>query len=508
MVERTESKQNLEGHEQIAVKNPITGEEIGKIPVMTADEVRAAAQRARAAQPAWAARSVKERAGLLQAWADLMWQNQAQIIRKIREETGKNHFGAWEEATVIDSTVAYYAHRGPQLLKPRTRRTFVPGKQTGRVYYKPHGVCGFITPWNYPLLNALQDLIPALIAGNTVLHKPSEVAPYTSLYAVDLMYQAGIPRDVIQVITGDGRTGSALVDLADYISFTGSTATGRKIAARCAERLIPCSLELGGKDPLIVLNDADVDLAATGALIGALDNCGQICVSTERVYVEDGIYDRFMERLQHYAKQIKISNEDDFFDVHMGSLTNERELLRTEEHIADAVSQGAQVVFGGKRRPDLGPLFFEPTILTDVNHDMKLMREETFGPLLPVMRVKDADEAIRLANDSEYGLSASIYTRDLRRGEALATRLESGDAHINCTQWVFGVPSLPMGGVKNSGMGRRNGPEGILRFVKPQSILVDNQLMDKPKLTQLDPFAFRVALFLRSVRRRLPFLRL
>jgi len=508
VVERPETRNGVAERDQIAVNNPVTGAEIGKIPVMTTDEVRAAAAAAANAQPAWEARGVKERAALLQRWADLMWQHQDQVIQKIRQETGKNRFGAWEEVVVIDNTVSYYAHRAPQILRPHRRRTFVPGKQIGRVYYKPHGVCGFITPWNYPLLNALQDLIPALMAGNTVLHKPSEITPYTALYAVDLMIQAGIPRDVIQVLTGDGSTGAAMVDVVDYLSFTGSTATGRKIAVRCAERLIPCSLELGGKDPMIILQDADLDLAATGALIGALDNCGQVCVSTERVYVEDAVYDSFLERVKRYAAQLHIGSGDDFFNVHIGSLTNERELLRTEAHIADAVAKGAQVIHGGKRRPDLGPLFFEPTILANVDHSMTVMQEETFGPLMPIMRVKDADEAIALANDSEYGLSASIFSKDLKRAEALATRLESGDAHINCSQWVFGVPTLPMGGVKNSGMGRRNGPEGLLRFVKSQSILIDNQLLDKPKLTQLDPFGFRVALMLRSLRRRIPFLRL
>lgn len=507
VMERSETRNGTGGSNQIAVNNPVTSQEIGKIPILSADEVRAAAGRARAAQPGWEGRGVKERANLLRAWADLLWDDQKQAMQKIRSETGKNEIGSWLEVVVVDTVVAYYHHQAPRLLKPQTRRSLFPGKQTARVYYKPHGVCGFITPWNYPLNNAFIDLIPALIAGNTVLLKPSEITPFTAQYAVELMYKAGIPKDVIQIVTGDGRTGAALIDEVDYISFTGSTATGRKIAMRAAERLIPCSLELGGKDPLIILKDANVDLAASGTLIGALENAGQVCISTERVYVEDGIYDQYVERIRHYANQLKMGSGDGY-DVHVGSLTNERELLRTEAQVKDAVEKGAEIVYGGKRRPDLGPLFFEPTVLANVNHDMLAMREETFGPLVPIMRVKDADEALRLANDSEYGLSAAIFTKDLKRGEQLATRIESGDVCVNTTQWTFGTPSLPMGGVKNSGMGRRNGPEGLLRFVKAQSVLVDNQLMTKPNLTLGDPQAIKIFLLLRSLRRRLPFLRL
>jgi len=260
-----------------------------------------------------------------------------------------------------------------------------------------------------------------------------------------------------------------------------------------------------------VLADADLDLAASGTLVGALENAGQVCISTERIYVEAPIYDAFVAKIIDYAKQVVVSP----MEIHMGSLTNDRELERTEAHIADAVAKGAKVVYGGKRRPDLGPRFFEPTILTDVDHTMKVMTEETFGPLVPLMKVRDAEEAIRLANDNEYGLSAAIFTAaaaiftaDLRRGEQLATRIDSGDVNINTTQWTFGTPSLPMGGVKNSGMGRRNGPEGLLRFVRPQSVLVDNQLMSKPQLSLYSPFNIRVAMLLRRVRRWLPMLRI
>ncbi|MEZ4668814.1 MAG: succinic semialdehyde dehydrogenase [Anaerolineae bacterium] len=493
--------------EQIAVQNPVTQELLGHVPVRSAEEVRQAAVRARNAQPDWQELGVKARARLLRKWGDLLWADQKNVIHTIRSETGKTELGAWEEVVVIDNTVGYYTHNAERMLRPQTRKPTIPIRHKARVYYKPHGVAGFITPWNYPLLNAWQDAIPALIAGNTILLKPSEITPYTSLLVAKLMHKAGIPEDVVQIITGAGSTGSALVDVVDYIAFTGSTATGRKIAMRAAERLIPCSLELGGKDPLIVLSDADLELAAAETIVAAAsENSGQVCISTERVYVESGIYDRFIERVMYYADQVVIGPQDGY-GVHVGSLTNERELMRVEAQIKDALSKGAEIIHGGKRRPDLGPLFFEPTILVNVDHSMDVMREETFGPIIPIMRVKDADEAIQLANDSEYGLSAAILTSDLRRGEQLATRIESGDVHINTTHWIFGTPSLPMGGVKNSGMGRRNGPEGMLRFIKHQSILIDNQLLQKPSVARVDAIMMKGALLLRELRRRIPLLR-
>lgn len=505
-VERRAVQNGVEPREKLTITNPVTGAVIGVVPVMTSEDVQRAFERARAIQPAWQALGVADRARLVRRWGELMWEHQERLIQTIRAETGKTEWGAQMEVMVLDEGINYYVHHAPQWLKPQTRRSLAPVKQRGRVYYKPYGVAGFITPWNYPLLNGFQDLVPAMIAGNTILLKPSEITPHTAIETMKLMREAGIPHDVIQVLTGDGRTGAALVEVADYVAFTGSTTTGRKIAMRAAERLIPCSLELGGKDPMIILKDANLELAASGTLVGALENSGQVCVSTERVYVEDMIYDRYLERLLHYARQLRIGPQRGLA-VHVGSLTNERELLRVEAFIQDAVSKGAEVIFGGKRRPDLGPLFFEPTILVNVNHTMRLMREETFGPLIPIMRVKDADEALRLANDSEYGLSGSIFTRDLKRGEQLATKIESGDVTINSTKWVFGNLSLPMGGVKNSGMGRRNGPEGLMRFVKSQSVLVDNQLLDKPVLSLYNPLIIQPYMkLLRPLRKWLPFL--
>lgn len=491
--------------QQIAVRNPLTGETIGALRVMGRTEVEAAVQRARAAQPAWAQIPVRTRARLLRDWADVVWKDREQMMAIIRRETGKSMSSAFVEVAALDSITNHFAQQGPKILRRQKRRALFPIIEQARVYYHPHGVAGFITPWNYPYLNALGDLIPALIAGNTVVLKPSEITPYTALHSVEMMHKIGIPRDVVQVVTGDGTTGAALVDCVDYISVTGSTATGRKVALRAAERMIPYSLELGGKDPLIVLNDADLDAAVVGTLRSALENAGQACVSVERVYVEAGIYDAFITRIVDVSKQISLGATDDY-TVCMGCMTNERELLRTEEHIRDAVEKGARVLSGGKRRPDLGALFFEPTILVDVDHTMKAMTEETFGPIVSIMRVRDADEAIRLANDSEYGLSASIYTRNLKRGEQLAQRIESGDVSINRPLMIFGTPSLPMGGVKSSGVGRRNGAEGMLRFVRPQSILIDTLFLTPPSLLFTDSLSVTAFKTMRAVRRIMPFI--
>mgnify|MGYP000423045753 CR=1 FL=1 len=490
--------------EKIEVTNPVTGAVIGAIHKSTREEVRAAVERARKAQQGWAAMSVKERGALIRRWGDLLWEDQRNAMKIIRDESGKNDTGAYAEIIFIDNYVNYYVQHAPRLLAPKRRPPAFPLIQWAKVYYKPWGVVGMITPWNYPLGLSLCDAIPALIAGNAVVFKPSEITPFSTLYAIDLMHKAGIPRDVVQVVTGDGSTGAALVDLVDYVGFTGSTAVGRKVAVNAAERLIPYSLELGGKDAMIVLQDANVDLAASGVFIGGTENAGQMCISVERVYVEDPIYDRFVERVRHFAGQVNIGSGDGY-DVHVGSLTNEREMLRVERHIQDAVDKGAQLLSGGKRRPDLGPLFFEPAVLVNVDHSMDVMREETFGPIIPIMKVKDADEAIRMANDSEYGLSGSIFTRDLKRGEQLATRIDTGDIGVNRAAAVAASPKLPWGGQKNSGVGRRGGPEGLLRFVSTQSVLVDRQIGTKPALALLDPLTLNFLKLMRTVRRVLPF---
>lgn len=485
----------------IEIHNPITSELLGKIEVTTAEGVREAYERAKSIQATWEAVGVKGRANLLRKWATLLWDDQAEIIRRIRNETGKTEGNALLECIGVEQVVQYYQHHAHKILKPQARRTLFPGIEASKVYYKPHGVVGVISPWNYPFLLPFMDVVPALIAGNTVILKPSEVTPLIAEYATQKMYEAGVPQDVFQLVQGDGATtGSALVGLVDYVHFTGSTTTGRKIGIRCAERLIPYSLELGGKDASIVLNDANVDMTATLLIRGAYENAGQACVAIERVYVEAGIYEPLIESILRYMDKMQ-TGAGAGMDVHMGSLTNERELLRTEEHIQDALNKGAKLLYGGKRRPDLGPLFYEATILTDVTHEMKVMQEETFGPLMPIMKVKDVQEAIDLTNDSEYGLSSSIFSKDLSQAARYATQLDTGDVSVNRTHTVIGTPDVPSGGQRHSGMGRRNGPEGLIKYTALQTILTDNMLGQKPGLALADPITLKILMFFVKLRR-------
>lgn len=487
----------------IEVYNPISEQIIGRVPNTSADDVVSAIERAKGAAPVWQALGVGERARLLRRFGDLLWDDQTNAMRIIREETGKNDTGAFIEVMGIDNAVAFYCSNSAGFLRPQSRQPIFPILQHARVHYKPHGVVGFITPWNYPLMLSIVDAIPALIAGNTVIIKPSEITPYSALYAVGLMHKAGIPPHVVQVLTGDGTTGATLADGVDYVCFTGSTATGKKVAVKAAERLIPYSLELGGKDAMIVLADANIDLAASAVFIGACENAGQMCTSIERVYVEAPIYDVFVAKVLDYARGLVIGAGDGF-DVHVGSMTNARELERVEEHIRDAVEKGATVVYGGKRRPDLGALFFEPTILINVDHSMKIMTEETFGPLIPIMKVQHTDEAVRLANDSEYGLSGAIFSGDTARAERIALRIDTGDMSINRNAAVQASAALPWGGQKNSGYGRRGGKEGLMRFVTTQSIVVDRQIGTKPALSLIDPVTMMAIKIIRFLRRWIP----
>lgn len=488
----------------IDVKNPVTGGLVGTVPNTDPKTVAQVVEQARDAFPRWAALSVEQRAQALRKWGDLMWAEQNRIMRIIRDETGKNDTGAFAEMIGLDNTLNYYIPKAPKLLAPQSRPSLFPVIQRSKVYFKPHGVVGLISPWNYPLFLALADSVPALLAGNVIVYKPSEFTPFTVMAAVDLMLQAGIPQNVVQIVTGDGTTGKALVDLADYVCFTGSTATGRKIAMQAGERLIPYSLELGGKDPMIVLEDADIEIAAASAMMNSCENSGQMCISTERIYVMDSIYDEFVRRVVDYAKTMVIGAGDGL-DVHMGSMTTERELLRVEAHIQDAVDKGARLIWGGQRRPDLGPLFIEPAILVDVDHSMRVMQEETFGPIVPIMKISNEREAIRLANDSEYGLSANIYTRDLARGERLATQIEAGSVAINrSSAGISGSIALPWGGMKASGVGRRGGPEGLYRFTKTQSVFADTLIGTRPSLTILDPITLFGLKAMRIIRRYVP----
>jgi succinate-semialdehyde dehydrogenase/glutarate-semialdehyde dehydrogenase len=459
---------------RLQLSSPATLEPIGEIEVQTADDVRDALERARKAQPEWAALPVEERARYLERALKLVIERQDEIVETVLEETGKARSEAISmEIFATCDVLSYYARRAPRFLRPEKRRLhgmlrFIKKLQ---VVYRPLGVVGVITPWNGPFILSMNPTAQALVAGNAVLLKPSEVTPKSGALVGEIFEAAGLPEGVLQVLTGDGETGAAVCESGvDKICFTGSVATGRKVGAACGQRLIPCTLELGGKDPMIVCADADVESAAAGALAGAYMNTGQYCCGTERVYVVEEIADAFTEKVVRLAGDLRQGASGEF-DV--GAIFWDRQLDVIERHLADAVEKGATVRVGGRRNPELEGLYYEPTVLTNVDHDMQIMREETFGPVLPIMRVRDEEEAIRLANDTRYGLSATVWTKDVYRGAEIAKRIESGGVCINDMTMTYGAPEAPFGGLKDSGVGQVNGESGLKSYCHALPILTD-----------------------------------
>jgi acyl-CoA reductase-like NAD-dependent aldehyde dehydrogenase len=337
--------------------------------------------------------------------------------------------------------------------------------------YAPRGVIGIISPWNFPLTLTLGEALPAVMAGNAVVIKPSELTPLSALFGAEMVLQAGFPEHLVQVVVGRAQTAEALIDHADMINFTGSVASGRQVMKRAAERLIPVNLELGGKDPMIVLRDADLERAAGACVWGALMNSGQACTSIERVYVEAPVYDAFVERVCAKTRAIRQGPSAEL--VELGSMTSEAQLEKVTEQVEEAVRLGAKVLVGGKRNPQYPGLYFEPTVLIDVRHDMSVMKDETFGPVIPIMKVGSASEAVRLANDSRYGLGASLFCRDQVAARTLAEQIESGAVCINDSLVNYIIPDTPMGGIKESGFGYRHGAEGILKYCRQKTIVTD-----------------------------------
>ena len=347
---------------------------------------------------------------------------------------------------------------------------FVIGRKL-TLRYAPVGVVGVIGPWNYPLTNSFGDAIPAMAAGNAVILKPSEVTPLSAMLMGEALRECGLPDGVYQVAPGYGETGAALIDAVDFIMFTGSTPTGKKVMERAARTLTPVSLELGGKDPMIVCADADVERAANAAVHYSMQNAGQTCISTERAYVEEPIYDRFVDLVTEKVRGLRQGAPGEAGSVDLGAVIHPPQSDIVEAHVKDAVDKGARVLAGGKRRDD-GGHFFEPTVLVDVDHDMDCMREETFGPTLPIMKVSDSQEAVRLSNDSPYGLQASVWTKDAAKGQRLARSIEAGVVTINDAQINYVALELPMGGWKSSGLGSRHGADGIRKYTKKQALVV------------------------------------
>lgn len=464
-----------DGEPQIVVENPATGKVIGRVPDLSAAQVAELARRARAAQPGWEAMGFEGRGRVLRRMQRWLIDHSDQVIDTICSETGK----AYEDAQIAEITYGahafgFWAGKAPKYLADQRYRAssmFVKGKRLV-MRYRPFGLVGVIGPWNYPLTNSFGDCIPALAAGNSVILKPSEVTPLTSLLLAEGLAACGLPRDVFAVATGRGATGAALIDEVDMIMFTGSTATGRKVAIRAAERLIPASLELGGKDPMIVLADADLERAANHAVYYSMFNCGQTCISIERCYVEASIYDEFVSRVTEKVRAIRQGVPAGPGSVDVGSLTFPPQVDTVQQHVDEARQRGATVLTGGRRGRTQGH-WFEPTVLVDVNHEMACMREETFGPTLPIMKVADAEEAIRLANDSDYGLCAAVFSGDRKRAEAVARRVNSGAVTVNDAVVNYLALELPMGGAKpGSGIGYRHGPGGIRKYCRQQSLLI------------------------------------
>ena len=489
--------------DDIAVENPATGEVIAHVPDMTAEQVAELARAARAAQPAWEALGFEGRGRILRRTQKWLVDNSERVIETIVSETGK----AYEDALIAEVMYAanafgFWAKHAPSYLADQRVKSASPllkGKKLV-VRYRPLGLVGVIGPWNYPLTNSFGDAIPALAAGNAVILKPSEVTPLTSLLMADALRECGLPDGVFAVATGAGATGAALVDAVDMIMFTGSTATGKKVMAKAAETLTPVSLELGGKDPMLVLADADVERAANAAVYYAMLNGGQTCVSVERVYVEAPVYDEFVAKVTEKARALRNDRSTGPGTVDVGSMTFPPQVDIVERHVRDAVAKGARVVVGGERGHEgEGGHWFEPTVLVDVDHTMECMREETFGPTLPIMKVSGADEAVRLANDSPFGLAASVWTKDVARGEEIARRVEAGAVCVNDAQMNYLALELPMGGWTTSGMGQRHGAQGIRKYARQQSLLI-TRLAPKKDLHMFPYKARTTGLLLKGIK--------
>lgn len=450
--------------------NPATGAKFGEVKMTTPDAIQNAIDEMRESFPVWSSKSVKERIRILRKFQTLLIKERDEISRVVNQDGGKSRQDSLIELFVAVDMLAQYRWNAPKWLKRKRVSSGLYLFKKCFVEHRPHGVVAILSPWNYPLLISLSPMLAALIAGNTVVLKPSEVTPATGVLVERLFQKIPELAPFVRVVHGDGRVGAALIKAKpDFIFMTGSTGTGKKIMQAASENLTPVSLELGGKDAMIVLEDADLNAAARWGTWGAFYNTGQACMSVERVYVVESKYDEFVRLAVKYSKELKsgYSQETDspFF---MGPVTDPRQVNIIDDHLRDALEKGARVLIGGKEQ---GP-FYNPMVVVDVNHSMRLMQEETFGPIMPIMKVRDEEEAIRLANDSEFGLAASVWGKDIERAKQVADRVEAASIILNDSIAQFGVPMLPFGGIKNSGFGRTHGQEGLMEFTRPYSYAV------------------------------------
>lgn len=474
MLEALSARVDVAGErETIGIIAPFTETEIGRVPVATHGDVAAAADRARRAQKAWSQTPIRRRVEIFTRFHDLLIDRADIAMDIIQLEAGKARVPAFEEVYDTVATTRYYMNTAPRLLKRKRRAVSLPGLTRTYEYRHPRGVVGSITPWNFPFTLAISDVVPALLSGNTVLAKPDEKTPFSMLYGASLLAEAGLPEDFLQVVTGPGsEIGPSLVDEVDYVMFTGSTGVGRLVAQQAGERLIESSMELGGKNAAIVMADADLDKAIPGLARAVYANGGQLCISMERLYVDEAILDEFTDRFVDYSRSMAMSPSYDFSSG-LSSMISREHLDKVHSHVEDAVAAGATLLSGGKPRPDVGPLFYEPTVLTDVDDGMLLCRTETFGPVVAIYGYDDLEDAITMANDSHFGLNFSVWTRDTRLGTDVASRLEAGTVGVNdgyAAAWSS--YDAPMGGMKHSGMGRRHGAGGLLKHTEAQTVAV------------------------------------
>jgi succinate-semialdehyde dehydrogenase / glutarate-semialdehyde dehydrogenase len=485
------------------ITDAMTGRPLGHVPHCTADDVVGAAHRAREVQAQWAARPVAERAEVLLRLHDLVLAHQDEVLDLIQLENGKARRHAFEEVIDVALTARYYAHTAEDYLRPKRRQGVQLMLTEVWEHLHPKGLVGVISPWNYPLTLGISDALPALVAGNAVLAKPDDRTPFSHLWAVQMLERAGMPPGLVQTVTGPGsELGTPIIEQSDYLMFTGSTSTGRTVAKQAAERLIDYSMELGGKNALLVLDDADVGKAARGAVRAAFSNSGQLCISIERIYVPTAMWDDFVDRFVAATRSMKLTAQLDY-SADMGSLINATQLETVIQHVDDAVAKGATVLAGGRARPDIGPYFYEPTILSGVREGMDAYADETFGPVVSLYPVDSEEEAIAKANDSRFGLNFSVWTSDPARGRRVAARLQAGTVNVNeayAAAWAS--VDAPMGGMKESGVGRRHGEHGIVKYTESQTIATERVLpVGAPPWIRADRYARVMTLGLKALRR-------
>lgn len=469
------------------VVEPFTGDILYNLPTSTSADLDQVFKLARDAQKNWSEVDLAERKKIMLRFHDLLMQERHSGLDLVQRETGKARRDANEEILDVCITARHYARDAKRLLKSRRHMGALPGL-TGVVENRiPKGVVGIISPWNYPITLAASDAIPALLAGNSVVLKPDVQTTLCALWIGNLLQQAGLPEGVFSIVSGEGPiVGPMVIDRADYIMFTGSTAVGRMVAARCGERLIGASMELGGKNAMIVRADVDPEVAASIAVRASFANSGQLCISMERIYVNETVYQEFLDAFVRRTTGLRLSGHLGW-GAEVGSLISEKQATRVQEHVDQAVAQGAVVHAGGKRRPDIGPYFFEPTILTGVDDSMTLCAQETFGPVVAVYPVSSDAEAIARANDTEYGLNASVLTRNIAMGNSIARQLRAGTVNINegyAAAWAS--KRAPMGGMGASGLGRRHGDEGMWKYTEPQTVATQRALGFGPQFGWTD----------------------